>query len=406
VTSDGGYIIAGSTQSFGAGGDDIYLIKTDSEGNMLWNQTYGGTGYDYGNSVQVTSDGGYIIAGQTNSFGAGAYDVYLIKTDSEGNMLWNQTYGSTNRDEGHSVQVTSDGGYIIAGSTQSFGAGGDDIYLIKTDSEGNMLWNQTYGGPDDDGGSSVQVTSDGGYIIAGYTYSFGAGKSDVYLIKTDSEGNMLWNQTYGGTGYDYGNSVQVTSDGGHIISGYSSPSGPSGYDFYLVKTDSGGNMLWSQTYGGTTVDRSFSVQVTSDGGYIISGSTASWPFDESDVYLVKTDSEGNMLWSQTYGGTGYDGGFSVQVTSDGGYIIAGSTYSFGAGKSDVYLIKVQPPISQPITTTTSTTTKTTSTTSTTTKTTSTTSTTIQIDPFIFPLLAIIIAIVITGIAIAFARKRT
>jgi hypothetical protein len=180
-TRDGGYIIVGWTESFGAGGLDVYLIKVDANGNMQWSKTFGGG--DGGSSVQQTRDGGYIIVGWTRSFGAGLADVYLIKVDANGNMQWSKTFGCRGDDRGYSVQQTSDGGYIIVGYTESYGAGGEDVYLIKVDANGNMQWSKTFGGSGDDGGSSVQQTSDGGYIIVGWTRSFGAGWYDVYLIK-------------------------------------------------------------------------------------------------------------------------------------------------------------------------------------------------------------------------------
>jgi hypothetical protein len=337
-TSNGGYVITGQTRISGSVPRDVYVIKTDSLGDTLWTRTYGGSLLDVGHSIKETSDGGYIIAGWTESFGAGSYDVYLIKTDSLGNTLWTRTYGGTADDEGESVQQTSDGGYIIAGWTRSFGAGSADVYLIKTDPLGDTLWTKTYGGTSYEYGSSVQQISNGNYVIAGYTGSFGAGNADVYFIKTDSLGDTLWTKTFGENNSDEGYSVQQTSDGGYIITGNTSSFGVAG-DIYLVKTNPLGDTLWTRYYGGTSTDRGRSVHQTSDGGFIIAGETQSFGVGSWDVYLIRTETLGDSLWTRTYGGFSGDRGYSVQQTSDGGYIIAGITNSFGVGNADVYLIK-------------------------------------------------------------------
>jgi hypothetical protein len=335
-TTDGGYIVAGVTTSFGAGSFDVYLIKTNAQGDTLWTRTFGGEGGDGGSSVQQTSDGGYIIAGRTFSFGAGSYDVYLIKTNAFGDTLWTRTYGGRGVDYGTSVQQTSDGGYIVAGYTYSLSTRKDFVYLIKIDSSGDTLWTKTYGDTNYYYGQDVQQTSDSGYIIVGYTYS-SVTEEDIYLIKTNASGDTLWTKTYGGTGRDFGRSVRQTSDGGYIIAGSTRPLGDSG-QVYLIKTDASGDTLWSRTYGGVLQDGGWSVRQSSDSSYIIAGSTRSFG-NSGQVYLIKTNITGDTLWTKTYGGSNIDYGYCVQQTTDGGYIIAGETYSFGMGFDDVYLIK-------------------------------------------------------------------
>ncbi|UCH88902.1 MAG: hypothetical protein JSV49_11805, partial [Thermoplasmata archaeon] len=340
-TSDDGYIITGWTQSYGGSDRDVWLIKTNSEGSEIWNNSFGGSSNDEGQSVQKTSDGGYIIVGDTQSYGGSDRDVWLIKTDSSGSETWNKTFGGNIYDVGYFVQQTSDGGYVINGYTTSYGTGGD-AWLIKTNSAGTEIWNMTFGGSDDDYGFSVQQTSDGGFIIAGRTKSYSAGDNNAWLIKTNSTGCEQWNRTFGGSDWDQSNSVQQTSEGGYIIAGYTKSYGAGVGDLWLIKTDSTGTESWNKTFGGSSNDYGRSIQQTSDGGYIVSGYTYSYGAGNSDVWLIKTDSTGEEKWNKTFGGNQYDYGYNIQQTTDGGYIIVGHTSSYGGSDYDVWLIKTSP----------------------------------------------------------------
>ncbi len=339
-TPDRGYIITGYTASYSVGGADVWLIRTDENGNTLWTRTYGGAEYDWGRCVQVTSDSGYIIVGYTESYGVGGADVWLIRVNQNGDTLWTKTYGGTEDDRGSCIQVTSDSGYIIVGGTGSYGVGGD-VWLIRTDNNGDTLWTKTYGGIKSDEGRCVQVTSDDGYIIAGSTESYGAGQSDFWLIRTDKNGDTLWTRTYGNTYDDEGYFVQETPDSGFIITGNVM------HNACLIRTDKNGNTLWTKVYEDTNCmwTASFCVEQTSDEGYILTGyAYVCHTADETDLRIIRTDKDGNPLWIRDYGENDwydFDDGSCIRKTSNGDYIIVGSTESYGAGKADVWLLKIE-----------------------------------------------------------------
>ena len=340
-TADGGYAIAGTTTSFGAGLSDAYLVKLDANGNLQWTKTIGGKEFEDGYSLIQTADGGYAIAGATNSFGAGGYDVYVVKLDANGNLQWTKTIGGKKEDVGlMSLIQTSDGGYAIAGATNSFGAGNGDVYVVKLDANGKLQWTKTIGGPGDEIGFSLIQTSDGGYAIAGSTFSFGAGDEDVYVVKLDANGNLQWTKTIGGPKREWGSSLIQTADGGYAIAGTTTSFGAGGEDVYVIKLDASGNLQWTKTIGGKKEDAGISLIQTSDGGYAIAGYTKSFGAGGEDVYVVKLDADGKLQWTKTIGGENDDRGFSIIQTSDDGYAIAGSTTSFGARGRDVYVIKL------------------------------------------------------------------
>ncbi len=333
-TSDGGYAVSGDTNSSGAGGLDILLFKVDAMGNMLWSKTYGGNSDEISGDMCYTRDGGFAINGGTYSFGVGNEDFWLVKTDANGNMQWNKTYGGTGLDYAMHIVQSSDGGYALLGYTNSSGDGDRDFWLLKTDTNGNLLWNRTYGGNGSDSAAGLVLSGDGGYVMSGFTNSFGAGGNDVWVVKADASGNIVWNRTWGGNGTDNGYDLCQTSDGGFAFTGYTTSFG--GYKVFLVKMSTNGNIQWNQTYAPSATNIALHLIQTSDGGYAMVG----WNYaNGQDFLLVKTDANGNLQWTNSYGGPKLENAYAVLQSSDGGYLLTGNTASFGAGSYDVWLVK-------------------------------------------------------------------
>jgi predicted secreted protein len=330
-----GFILAGYSCSNGEGGD-LWLARTDLQGEMLWNAIYGGSGEDIGYSVRQTDDHGFVVVGSTRSYGLGEERLWLLKVSSNGSKMWDRIFGgfvSSAGDGGLSVDQAKDGGYIATGYTRSFGAGGKDLWLIKTDSEGNEQWSKTFGGTKDDVGMSVLQAEDGGYIVAGRTASYGAGGDDIWLLKVSSEGIEQWNTTFGGSKDDVGFQVVELGDG-YALAGRTE-SASADERAILIKTDKVGRKQWERTYQGNTA---LSLQRTEDGGFILAIRTDSTE-TVKDALLLKTDGSGNPQWSMPLRGPKDEIGSAAAEISDG-YAMAGITSSFGAGEEDGWLVKI------------------------------------------------------------------
>jgi hypothetical protein len=338
--SNGGFAIVGRTESFGAGNFDVWLIRIDENGSFLWDNTYGGFSADHSYDMVECSNGGFAIVGWTDSFGAGNSDVWLIRTDVNGVLVWNQTYGGPSLDWGQAVIECNTGGFAIIGWTESFGAGHQDIWLLRTDENGNLLWNQTYGYTDEERGYSIFELSTGGFILFGRTKSMGLGGTEVWLVCTDVNGNIVWDQLHGGTDHERVYSIAECSAGGFIMTGRTSSFGAGQSDMWLFRIDENGNHLWIQTFGGSVIDNGMGVVECSGGGFVVIGETSSFSVGGRDMWLVRTDQDGHLLWAVTYGGTSNEIGYSIVEREGGGFIFIGYTESYGIGSKDLWLIHV------------------------------------------------------------------
>jgi hypothetical protein len=383
-TNDGGLIIAGTSESndynvvFNHGGKDYWVVKTNANGSYNWMKTYGGSGDDDLTSISKTHDGGYILCGTSNSndgnksVSYGNTDMWIVKINSLGNIQWEKSYGGSLGDGANSIEQTADHGYIIAGITSSNDGqitnnhGVADYWVIKTDSTGNIAWQKTYGGNSYDRALSVKQTIDGGYIIAGNSASsngditFNHGSGDYWVLKINSTGNIIWQKSFGGSLAEIPKTISQTSDHGYIIGGVSKSTDGDlsynygDYDYYIVKLDSNSNVEWQKTYGGTNWDTFYDIKQTSDNGYIMVGSTSSNDGDlptthtSSDIWVVKLDAVGTINWQKSITGNVYTPIGSIIPTNDGGYAICGNTASYSDdvisinGSADYWIIKLAP----------------------------------------------------------------
>jgi len=340
-SDDGGYVIAGYTSSCKTGPTEVYIIKVDGNGNKIWEKTYGINIFDAGYGITKSYDGGHVIVGFTSFYGVTRGEIYVIKVDGNGDKVWAKTYGRSGYDRGYAITKSYDSGYVIVGNTSNYGAGPTDVYIIKVDGNGDCVWAKTYGGNGFDSGYAITKSYDGGYVIAGYIYSYGGENDNVYIIKVDSNGDCVWAKAYGGSGYDRGYTITKSDDGGYVIAGYTTSYGAGSYDVYIIKVDSNGNCVWAKAYGGSGYEwGGYGVTKSEDGGYIITGYTDSYGAGNYDIYIIKVDSNGDCVWAKTYGGSNDDRGYTITKSYDSGYVIAGDTRSYGAGNSDVYITKI------------------------------------------------------------------
>jgi putative intracellular protease/amidase len=352
-TGDGGFLMAGYTFSEGSGDADMWVVRTDAEGEVQWTRTLGGAGTEYAYACAADDDG-YVITGYTTSFGAGSKDVYLVKLNRKGEEEWSETFGGASWDVGQSVCVTSDGGFLICGFTHSSGAGEEDVYVVRTDRDGQPIWSRTYGGARLELGHSVYESADGSIMVGASTGTFGPeGNTNAYLLKLDKDGNEIWSEAHGtqgqlGHGFDWCRAMCLTGDGGAVQVGYTDAEDI--MNIYAVKADAQGKEVWSKTFGASKFyDFAQAVRRTADGGFIVSGTAklngdVTSPYN-NQVYLARLDSNGERLWEKVIGGPQSDWGSAILETSDGNFIVAGHTLSGGAGHSDVLIMKVscEPP---------------------------------------------------------------
>jgi len=338
---DGGdYLVAGGVSSFGAGRQDAWLMKLDPAGQPLWQKAYGGPEDEEALSLQKTADGNFIMTARVESFGAGGMDLWVLKLDPAGQPLWQETIGGKDWDYAPALKPLAQGGYLVAGGSGSWRAGNNDLWVLKLDEQGKIVWQKTYGSDQWDYAAAVLPLADGGCVVVGGTQSFGAKDFDGWALKLDPHGQVLWQKMIGGDKEDRFYAILLTADQNYLIAGATASFGAGSSDVWVVKLNPAGQILWQKTYGGKSEDKAFSIQAVSDGGYLVLAHSQSFGPGASDAWLLKLDANGQLWWQKNYGSKHVDRIYASQETPDRGFIVAGGSNSFGAGQADGWLFKL------------------------------------------------------------------
>ena len=332
------YIAVGYKRSLNRRDKNIWILKFNKDGEKIWDKSVFGMTDDAGHSIQVTGDKNYIVTGYTESKGQGAGDVWVLKFDKNGERIWEKTFGGSSLDTGEAVLQTKDKGYIVVGNTESKGAGLSDIWVLKLDKDGNLLWDKTFGGEKPDRAKSIQITEDSGYIIAGTTESKGAGASDIWVLKLDKHGTLLWDKTYGGEQSETANSILQTKDKGYIIAGRTSSKGAGKSDIWVMKLNKDGGLEWDKTFGGTEEEEGNFIVQTKDKGYIIAGRRTKTT--RIEALILKLDKDGNVAWEKDFTENHKNIINAIQQTKDKGYICAGGKQPQNSNNIDLWILKL------------------------------------------------------------------
>lgn len=314
-------------------------IKPEFETN--WQKAYGGDGRDKAYDVISLKDGGTMIAGMSRSYGRGRSDMMIVRMDKKGKTLWRSSYGGKKRDDAYAITRSSDGNFFAVGSSESFSNDGDkDVYVVKFDKDGKRIWQKTYGGAESDVGKSVVAVNNGGILIAGFTNSYGKDRTDVYILYIDKDGKEIWSKAIGGKEEDEAHDISLTADGGFVVVGSTASYGKGREDFYILKFDGNGKFLWDKVYGGVESDILHTLTPTRDGGFVVAGETKSFESKHKDIDIIKYTKDGEQVWHKIFGFDSKDWVNDIIKIPGGGYLLAGTTKSFGFGKFDFYVLEI------------------------------------------------------------------
>jgi len=344
VTSlkDGGAMVAGISHSFGKGRSDMLIVKLDKSGKTVWRSAYGGKKKDYAKAITKTSDGNFIAVGATESFSKdGNLDVYVVKFDTEGKRAWQKSFGGEEKDEASAVVAVKGGGVLVAGYTESFGKGRKDVYILYIDKDGKEIWSKAIGGEDEDEAFAITLTADGGFVVAGKTESYGEGRSDFYMLKFDGDGKLLWDKVYGEGNEDVIHGITPTPEGGFVVVGKTGSFGSKHSDIDIIKYSKNGKIIWHRIYGFKSKEWANSITRIAGGGYVVVGTTKSFGFGKFDFYVLELDSEGHSIWANVYGGANKEEANAVTRMADGSILVVGDTESFGNGSYDFFMLNLQ-----------------------------------------------------------------